>query len=153
MRGLKKHEYCLMSHKQRHLSSNFIWLSKVGCYLSLIPISVFQVRLRNVSITLDVLRPTFRPSEEDQEEVDSEDITARDANVKAVFSSVQDHWDLIASIYKERVRVISQLEASNSLCQPIRALHFRWESCWRDSTTTGALGTRGASRSMPGKEN
>ena len=82
------------------------------------------MRLRNVSITLDVLRPTFRPSEEDQEEVDSEDITARDANVKAVFSSVQDHWDLIASIYKERVRVISQLEASITLCQPIRALHF-----------------------------
>ena len=86
---------------------------------------MFQVRLRNVSITLDVLRPTFRPSEEDQEEVDSEDITARDANVKAVFSSVQDHWDLIASIYKERVRVISQLEASITLCQPIRVLHFR----------------------------
>ena len=77
-----------------------------------------------MSITLDVLRPTFHPSEEDLEEVDSEDISARDANVKAVFSSVQDHWDLIASIYKKRVRNNSQSEASNTLSQPIRGLRY-----------------------------
>ena len=61
-----------------------------------------------MSITLDVLRPTFHPSEEDLEDssqVESEDITARDANVKAVFTSVQTHWDLIANIFKKRVRV------------------------------------------------
>ena len=65
------------------------------------------MRLRNVSITLDVLRPTFQPSKEDLEDTsgaESEDITARDANVKAVFSSVQTHWDLIAGVYKQRVR-------------------------------------------------
>ena len=84
--------------------------------VSLISFSLFQVRLRNVSITLDVLRPTFHPSEEElEEDVDSEDISARDANVKAVFTSVQDHWDLIASIYKKRVSVSSQSEASNIL--------------------------------------
>ena len=77
-----------------------------------------------MSITLDVLRPTFHPSEEDLEEVDSEDITARDANVKAVFSSVQDHWDLIASIYKKRVRNNSRSEASNTLSQTIRGLRY-----------------------------
>ena len=68
---------------------------------------MFQVRLRNISITLDVLRPTFQPSKEDLEDTsgaESEDITARDANVKAVFSSVQTHWDLIAGVYKQRVR-------------------------------------------------
>ena len=78
---------------------------------------LFQVRLRNVSITLDVLRPTFHPSQEDVEDssfAESEDVTARDANVKAVFSSVQTHWDLIAGIYKQRVSH-GQSEASISL--------------------------------------
>ena len=81
------------------------------------PFSLFQVRLRNVSITLDVLRPTFQPSKEDLEDTsgaESEDITARDANVKAVFSSVQTHWDLIAGVYKQRVS-LGQFEASISL--------------------------------------
>jgi len=71
-------------------------------------VTEFEIRLRNISITLDVLRPTFSPEDgvEDPEleDVEDEDINTRNANVKAVFTTVQDHWDSISNIYKKRVR-------------------------------------------------
>ena len=68
----------------------------------------FEIRLRNVSISLDVLRPTFQEAgvaeaAEEVAEAGEEDISVRAANVKAVFSTVQTHWDAIATIFKRRV--------------------------------------------------
>ena len=68
----------------------------------------FEIRLRNVSISLDVLRPTFQEAgvaeaAEEVAEAGEEDISVRAANVKAVFSTVQTHWDAIAAIFKRRV--------------------------------------------------
>ena len=68
----------------------------------------FEIRLRNISISLDVMRPTFLPSKDDDLGLGSkyteDDVATRNANVKAVFNSIQNHWDIVSNIYKKRVR-------------------------------------------------
>lgn len=56
----------------------------------------FETRLKNVSITLDVLRPTF------QEEDDG--ATNKNFNVRSAQEAVRNHWDTISQLYKGRVR-------------------------------------------------
>ena len=56
----------------------------------------FETRLKNVSITLDVLRPTF------QEEDDGD--TKASFNVRSAQEAVRNHWDTIAQLYKRRVQ-------------------------------------------------
>ena len=61
----------------------------------------FETRLRNVSITLDVLRPTFQDSEDD--ELGGEDTgNSHTINVRSVYEAVRDHWDALSGIYKRR---------------------------------------------------
>ena len=56
----------------------------------------FEFRLKNVSVTLDVLRPTFL------EEDDGD--TTKSFNVRSAQEAVRNHWDTIAKLYKRRVQ-------------------------------------------------
>ena len=55
----------------------------------------FETRLKNVSIMLDVLRPTF------QEEDDGDTNTS--FNVRSAQEAIRNHWDTVAQLYKRRV--------------------------------------------------
>ena len=66
----------------------------------------FETRLRNVSITLDVMRPTFQDKEDDESE--AEDDNERKINIRSVYETVKNHWDSIAGLYKRRVSELLQ---------------------------------------------
>ena len=56
----------------------------------------FETRLKNVSVTLDVLRPTFQ--EDDDGDAD------KSFNVRSAQEAVKNHWDTISQLYKRRVQ-------------------------------------------------
>merc|ERR550532_662591 len=58
----------------------------------------FETRLKNVSIMLDVLRPTF------QEEDDGDTDTDKSFDLRSAQEAVRNHWDTIAQLYKRRVQ-------------------------------------------------
>ena len=61
----------------------------------------FETRLRNVSITLEVLRPIFQEKKTEEEAGESNTI-----NVRSVYEALRDHWDSMAGKYRKRAEAL-----------------------------------------------
>ena len=73
----------------------------------------FEIRLKNVSYSIDSFRPTFPPqdkaeSENDAHERDSEEINkidqsdAKEIKSESVFEVVNEHWEILSRLLKKR---------------------------------------------------